>query len=486
MRKRLSKLVSAGMCLAVFAGLVSGCSVGKKEADSKAAKSKEVQKPEKISLFVRNFVSEENGQKQLADEFKRLTGIELDITQPVANQYWEKMNLMLASGDVADVVHIFEGKLPTYASQGALADITSDIQNSPAFQKMDSKDLNNIKIGGKFYAAPIENGPACVTYLRGDLLKKTGKSVPTNYSEYVDMLKAFKSLDPNLIPFTGAGFIENYPIFEDFYQDALPEFYEKDGKWVDGFMQPEMEKALERMRSAYADGLLDKEIITNQTSTCREKWAAGRVAVFPYWANDWAKTLNNSVKGGPVGKEAELIAIPAIKESKYRRNPPSTFAITKNAKNPEGIFKYFLEYIQDGGEGTKLFTAGVDNVHNVVKDGVTELAPSLSNPKTQLDRVLISPALTLTKINLPGYKYNFDPKVQDALNIAEKDSEPKPNVPVSKTLNKVNADLKALREQTIAKAVLGQLTPKEACDSYKKEATNLGMDSILTEMNNNK
>ena len=42
-----------------------------------------------------------------------------------------------------------------------------------------------------------------------------------------------------------------------------------------------MKAALQRMQDAYKEGLIDKEVVTNKTSTCRDKFA-GNVGVFNY------------------------------------------------------------------------------------------------------------------------------------------------------------------------------------------------------------
>lgn len=73
----------------------------------------------------------------------------------------------------------------------------------------------------------------------------------------------------------------------EFYQDASPEFIkDEEGFWIDGMTQPSMVDAVERMRTAYAEGLINLEIVTNKISTYRDKWYAGNVGVFTYWASN--------------------------------------------------------------------------------------------------------------------------------------------------------------------------------------------------------
>ncbi len=68
--------------------------------------------------------------------------------------------------------------------------------------------------------------------------------------------------------------------------------------------------------------------------------------------------------------------MPTIKETKYIERAPIALAITSKAKNPEGIFKYLIEFMHDGDEGEMIFTNGVKDLNYTVKDGVTAKVPS--------------------------------------------------------------------------------------------------------------
>ena len=82
-----------------------------------------------------------------------------------------------------------------------------------------------------------------------------------------------------------------------------------------------MKAALQRMRDAYKDGLIDQEIITNTTSAARDKWYAGNVGVFNYWAGTWNQSLEDRLKANVPG--AQVVALPAIKGIKYNIRVPA-------------------------------------------------------------------------------------------------------------------------------------------------------------------
>lgn len=107
---------------------------------------------------------------------------------------------------------------------------------------------------------------------------------------------------------------------------------------------------------------IDKETLTNGTSNCRTKFYEGKFGVFTYWAGGWAETLSNGISAN--GLDGELVFMPPIEEvgQYWERNAP-VYAITSSCKNPEGVFKYFLESIFDNGDMETLWTYGVEGVH---------------------------------------------------------------------------------------------------------------------------
>lgn len=492
MRKRLVSLIALGISISMFTGVASGC--GKRQTTQPAANTTavaDVKKPEKITIMLDTGVVKENGQEQFAEEFKKQTGIELKIIQPAHNQYYEKLDLSFSSGEIPDIVQIGDNNLTKYASQGALLPLDKLIESSQNIKKIEKKYLDSEKVKGKVYGIPIEQGGGPVTYVRKDWLDNLNLKVPTTYDEFYNMLKAFAENDPDkngkkdTIPLTAAG-VTGYNYLREFYQNAAPDFILKDGKYVDGMAQPEMKAALQRLNQAYKEGLIDKEIVTNKTSTSRDKWAAGKVGVFSYWAGNWNQLLDVRLKAGPEGKTATMIPIAPIKETKYQSRVPSIYAITSKCSNPEGVFKYFMDFMYDGGKGQILFTHGVEGVHWENKDGKLTHKPLLSNPKESFDKAFITPALSLNKITDTNYKFDIDPRISSSLELLNKNSIQDSLLPLSKTLNKANADLVALREEVLSKVMLGTLSVDDGLAKYAKDSKALGVDQILTELNENK
>lgn len=491
MKKAFLKRTMLVLTAAVIMSSLAGCA--KKPEEGGAGKAPgttgEATKPTEIKLMVDGtFMTVAAGQEKFVEEYKKQTGIDLKINQPAHNQYYEKVNLAFASGDIPDVLIMSGGVMMNYAVNGALYDVTSLTENSAVMKNVGQKYKDALKIGGKLYAIPTGSGNGPITYMRKDWLDANNLKAPTNWNEYLNVLRVFandpdKNGQKDTIAFTAPGLInddpstlENYMV--DFYQDASPDFIKKNGQWVDGMLQPEMKAALTRMREAYAEGLIDKEVVTNKTSTCRDKWNAGKVGTFTYWAGTWNMNLDNDLKKAvPTG---EVLPIPAIKETKYMERVPTSMSITSKAQNPEGIFKYFFEYMHDGGKGTLLFSHGVEGVHyKTTGDGKAEKLPSLEDPKKLANKAFIDNGLQIVPFKDP---IAMDPRMSNSLKMFNENSRMVALAPISENFTKNSADITNARKEIVSKVVLGQMTVEEGLAKYQKDNKAM-IDLILKDYN---
>ncbi len=447
-------------------------------------------KPKSIKLMVDGtFQVKENGEQALVDSFKKLTGIDLILNHPIHNEYATKVDLAFTTGDIPDVLILNTTQYIKYAQAGLLADVT-DLYNRSAFKKniKDPSLVEALKIKGKLYGIPFERGNGTITYVRGDWLEKLNMAPPTNYAEFLEMLRAFKNKNPDgltpdqVIPISAAGLVgPEYPMdiyLREFYQDATPDFVQVSGKWVDGMSLANMEAALVRMKDAYAEGLIDKEIVTNQTSTVRNKWAAGKVGVFNYWAGQW--NLNLQLLIQPNIPQAKTTPIPAIKEVKYVERPAITYAITKAAKDPRAVFKYFHEFVLDGGKGQTWATFGAEGVFHKVVDGKVQWLPSLQDPKKLFTKAIISAEIPLNKWN--SNYVTKSPLIDNSLSMFQANNKAYGLIPYSEEAMELVPDINQIRNKYVSKIVFGELEVKAGLAAYAKE-TSKYTRIILKELN---
>jgi putative aldouronate transport system substrate-binding protein len=487
MKKRVKILVALGVATVMSMSALAGCA-GKSTGTSSAQATKEVKKPDKILWYINVGLSAQQKYEEWKTDFTKKTGIELDFTPMNNNDYKQNLELAFASKKAPDVFNLAgEDELPRYAAQGALADLTDLVKNSGLLTDENKAAWDSVTIDGKIYGVPFELNAGTVTYVRKDWLDKLGLQIPTTYDEYINMLRKFKTLPECKIPVTGAKLYEDMAVtyLKDFYQDATPEFTKVDGKWVDGLSQPNMKSALKRMQDAYSEGLLDQEVVTNTTSACRDKWFSGSVGAFNYWGANWAPQLDDRVKANV--PTAEIVAIPPIKESKnYLLRVPAVTCIAKDCKNVEGVFKYFLQYMHDGGEGQTLFQNGAEGVHWKQDGDHITMLENPENPKEVLQKAFYAPYAAITPMKDKTKNIVVDKRVTAADEILAKYGIQSLTRPVSKKLAKINGDLTKLKAKSIASIVMGKTSVDEGLKAYESESKNLGIDEVIKEMNGSK
>lgn len=478
LRKNWVKVLALILAVAILASV------------SLAAK-KEVAKPKKIVAFLDTISIKESGQDEFIKEYKKFTGIDLEIIQPVHVQYYEKLRLAFAAGELPDVVEIAELNYVNYANEGAFVDLEPYIKKSAICKKIDKQNFESVRVNGKIYGYPKEKGDGPVTYVRTDWLKNLGMKAPTTWDEYYNLLKAFTLNDPDkngkndTYGFTAPGptgdnaisFASNY--YRDIYMDASPEFEVRNGKWIDGFSQPSMKGALERFHKVYQEKLIDPEIFTNKTSTCREKFQSGKAGFFTYWYGLWNTKLERDLRRN-LGNTASITSIPAIKGSYYAARIPGLLAIPVNTKNAEAAFKYFLDYSHDGGQGQMLFVHGVENVHWSKKDGVYSKLPLLFNPTALYTKNFFNIETVMTPWKDP---FPMDERIIKSRDDFMKSYRQASLQPMPESRLKVDQELYNLKNEVMGKVLLGEMTVDQGLAKYKKEAGALGIKKIVADMN---
>jgi putative aldouronate transport system substrate-binding protein len=456
----------------------------------------EIQKPNKITMMVDGtFTNVAAGQNEIVAKYKELTGIDLDITTVDHNAYYDQLSIAFASGIKQEVVILGASYYPAYAAQGALWDMSDAWENSElrASGRVNEAYIDALYMGDSLYGFSPASGNGCITYIRKDWLDRVGLSVPTTFDEYIEVLRVFTHGDPDgngtdgdTYGVTAAGimgvdapFIHYLP---EFWQDAYPDFYQQaDGTWVDGFGEEKMVGALQRLKDAYQEGLIDMEVATNKTSTARDKFYASQVGVFTYWAGQWMMTLEQNTQAIEPG--AEIVAIAPINEiGTYVERQAPVLAITPAASNPEGIFKYLFEFMLDGAEGQTLFTYGVENVHwEQSAEGLKHL-PNMENPSNTFTKVYIDGVLSI------GDWINGDPvqtrdeRVVTSSDIFSKNSVVAPVMVSNDVKAAYAATLQDIRVVLLAEVVTGGLSVEEGMARYQQQAGKM-VEEILASLN---
>lgn len=456
----------------------------------------DIVKPEKITIMVDGTLfTKENGRDAFETKWEELTGIDLVIIQPDHDAYSDVVGQTFASGEWPDVILLNSSFYAGYAGEGVLWDMTESWENSELKASGRIKDetlVEGLKLDGSLFGIAPSRGNGCITYVKQKWLDNVGMTAPTNYEEYNAMLEAFTKGDPDgngvdgdTYGVSSAGLIgSEIPYINyspEFYQDAFPSFYKNDsGTWVDGFTEPAMIGALERLRDAYQAGYIDKEALTNGTSDCRNKYYEDKYGVFTYWAGTWATNLKTNLEANE--RDGVLVALPPIAEvGTYLERQAPAWAITAKSENPEGVFKYFFETMLDGGEVQKLFTYGVEGVHwstaaeeivgNTYAAGEFHMLENLEKAGTQYTKNHIDPLMSIanfTAFEDPGINTIAPEAKESALSFAN-NSRLVELVPSNEEMSQYNGDLVTLKREIVANVVTQGMSIEDEMKRFEDE-----------------
>lgn len=484
-RKWIAWLTAASLGLSAL----SGC--GQSAADHSQSQSsgtstntvpaaaKEVIKPEKITMMVDGtLLTPDKGQQEFEALWEEKTGIELEIIQPEHDAYYDEVKEAFSAGQLPDVVLLSSTYYTQYAAENMLADISEYYDGSDLQQRIteagNEELIEGIRIHGKLFGITPTRGNGCMTYVKKEWLDNCGLDAPTNYEEYIEMLKAFTEGDPDkngkkgdTYGVSAAGLINNEAPYinylPEFYQDAYPAFYEQeDGIWADGFLEEPMREALLRLQEAYQAGYIDPDIVENSTGACRDKFYDNRYGVFTYWAGTWANTLSSKLK--EAGVNNKLVALPPIEETgNYLERVAPVWCITSACKNPAGVYQYFLETMLDGGDIEMLWT------YSPVSDDYS---------KNHIDRMLAIVPIT----DDPG----AEKASKKALNAAEifNENSKMADLPYSTQAYALyNNELMELKTTLITNVVVNGQDIEEAYDWFEQQNGNWMSQAIVDSLN---
>ncbi|WP_165452114.1 extracellular solute-binding protein [Paenibacillus thalictri] len=317
-----------------------------------------------------------------------LKGIDFDVSLATGPDYFTKLNLLAASGELPDYFNLDIPTMSRFADEGLIAPLDDLIKQAPnAMSLFDPKDLEALKYKGKLYALPVGyrpepfNGPNTGTFIiRQDWLDNLGLKPPKTLDELHDVLVAFTKNDPdknqandtyglggikpnNMDPNFGA-------IFGAF--GVIPSFWhERNGQLKQGMVLPETKEALTLLQKWYKEGIIDPESLVTERKQLEEKIINSKVGVFEGLTMDVdpKQPLGNSLrKVTPTAKFNFLTPPTGAKGlSGWPENPPAyndIRAVSAKFKNPEALMKLINWSVSDKPDGGfYLVTYGKENQH---------------------------------------------------------------------------------------------------------------------------
>lgn len=451
-----------------------------------------------ITMVSSSMISCKNGWNELYNEYSKLSKANLVLERMEDGNVNEREVRVFEREILPDLVELSPKYLyGSYSgisysrliNEGKIVAIDSYIKNSKILKEPNTcgwQTIDNMKVNGKVYGFPISAGNGCVTYVRKDWLDNLGLSVPTTWDELYKVMWEFTYNDPD-----GNGKNDTYgyvfptlgdEIFlQDFFQDANYDFVELNGKWVDGFVEPAMKKALERLCLVYRNGIIDKDSFRSHVHVCREKIQSGKSGIFQYFAGSSGLILQNETSKRNI--KANLIAIPAIMEVNYLKRVDKFLTITKSAKDPKNVFENTIALMHDGNRGQMLFTYGVEGIHYRIKNGIPEKLSWPSSTQLLVNNLYLIPELTLNDWDDPFIRK--ESKTQDSFSVLNKKYKFIKIKPFSQNYMVYCNQIKILKVDLMLKIIEGEYSIDEGLSIYKQKAKELKVEQILKEFNEN-
>ncbi len=237
--------------------------------------------------------------------FEEVTGIDFEITQILDSAMSEQKNLIFASGDLPDVLLGFgltaneivqygneEGlllPLNEYINDDVMPNLVTLMEYYPDIKSyITSSDGNIYTLCWVWEAA---GGEEARTFIDTDKMRETGiEAVPTTLDAFTDMLYAMKEqYGEEIIPL-GGGFEAYSPFYYilNAFGYVGPESSDgtavavRDGHAVIPATDETFYGALELMNQFYADGIIDRDFFTLDTTAVNAKCYDGLYGVYPF------------------------------------------------------------------------------------------------------------------------------------------------------------------------------------------------------------
>lgn len=310
--------------------------------------------------------------------------VRLDVTYLAHSQYNDQLRLKFAGGYMPDVYQSWSAPEPALVEDGKILVLNELIERyGPNLKRnIPQATWDAVTVNGQILAIPQPTGSqqGQVIYVRQDWLDKLNLDVPKTSDDLLQVMRAFKTRDPNgngiadEIPFTmrqnfnwGENLFGMWGIYSLYSETAY------NGEIILGNVHPNMVPALDYMKTMYAEGLLDPDFMTNSKSTWEQKIKAGLVGIWchaPGLAWQWQRDLEASIGD----QHPDVVAIETPQGAGYdgpvgvRWSPlDKTFILFKNARHPEAIIRW-LDWLVSA-EGQVFTDLGLEGVTYEKQDG---------------------------------------------------------------------------------------------------------------------
>ncbi|MFE5318145.1 extracellular solute-binding protein [Paenibacillus sp. NPDC056579] len=368
------KLCSLQVSLALLLAACGGG--GGEQANSVEQEGGKQGKPTQISILS-SFYSQEppSEDNPIIKEIEKRTNTKLNIAWTSSNNYTDKLNVTLASGELPDLIlttdPLNSSVIKGMAAQGAFWDLTNLYKNYPNLAKFPEETWKNLAYAdGHNYGIPRvrpvygQNGLS----IRRDWLDKLGLKMPTNMDELYEAMKAFTNNDPDGNGKNDTyGVILNIRAFENVFNKTIGDWKVQDGKLVPTVYLSTEKDALMYANKLYKEKLIPEDFLMLKPSQILDMLKAGKAGVATQAIDQVWNITAELRKQKPDAYMEPIVSLNGVSETEI--GSFGMFLIPKTV--PEAKLKKIMEFMDYGAsaEGSDLANFGFKDVHFIEKDG---------------------------------------------------------------------------------------------------------------------
>ena len=364
--KKSNKVLALLTAVSLSAGLLAGCGGSASSASSSAAGSSTA--AESANAATEEFSYPMSGKEltywcelntnvsanytnmgdtPFGQGLMERTGVTITYLHPPTGQLNEQFNLILADGDLPDIMEYTWQSYPGGPQKAiedgnilALNDIIDQYcPNLKAYLEAHPDVDRQCKTDeGNYYMFPFVRGDDSLRVstglmIRQDWLNDLGLEMPTTIDEWHDVLTAFKTEKGATAPFafeyTTPSLRNNWPFMSAYNTTA--EFYVgDDGKIHYGPAEENYKEFLATMNQWYKEGLLDPDMPTAQLDQVSAKMTSGASGASLGWIGSRMGVWTTAAKETDPNYDLEAAPVPTLNKGETAKMGPMDNVVVNN------------------------------------------------------------------------------------------------------------------------------------------------------------
>ncbi|WP_010271646.1 extracellular solute-binding protein [Paenibacillus senegalensis] len=322
------------------------------------------------------------------------TGVEYQlVTTPPGSEPSEYVNLMIASGNLPDILRPIGGVEQTLIQQGGalpLDDLLPEYAPN-VWERIPEEAWDVVRSAspdGKIYYVPkVFLVPERAPMIRQDWIDAVGMEMPETVDDYIELLKAFRDQDPNgngekdELPTTGREFgrwmDHLFAIYGVAMWEGYPEWDIYDGEIQYAGITENMREAIKFIAHLYEEKLLDNETFLNKGDVWQAKINNNLVGSWYHLPANVRDRYNAMLQKAP---DAYIVGMPLPKAEGFEgfvtqksMGEPEWIIPTEAAAKAEASLR-LLDFFYDPAND-EFIRYGIEGQQHEVVDGRKVLLP---------------------------------------------------------------------------------------------------------------